>query len=149
MTTLFHAGTKPLGMLQLRLGRRASSPLRGRLSFPRIEVDDDPGEPMSELLAGHPSFEAHAESVRNPLRRLIIGIDDGQDPIAAERLEHMVHCRTACFGRVTAPPEPARDPPSDLEMAGRAERLYSRYSDHPPGGFLDHGAHAEIVLRHP
>src|SRR5436305_1155543 len=54
----------------------------------------------------------------------------------------------ASLGRVAAAPHLERQPPADLELAGRAERLRSREADQLPGGLLDHRAHADVELAH-
>src|ERR1051326_1658394 len=94
----------------------------------REEVDDDLRPAMPELRARHPSLVAHPESLHDAFGRLVGGVDDRHD--ARTRAQAVLHRGAAPFGRVTEAPPVARQPPADLVIARRAERLDPQDADY-------------------
>src|SRR5437763_870010 len=99
-----------------------STPLR---SLANEEVDDDVVLSVAELRSRHALLVVHAKARHDALRRLVAGIDDGGDARLAEGFEDVMHGGGAGFRSIAAAPEVAREPPSDLEIAGGAERLHA------------------------
>src|SRR3954453_23143830 len=103
---------------------------------------------MSELHAGVTRFVVHAEALRDADRCVVARIDDRDDAVASEGFEHVMHCGAAAFRRVAAAPHIAGEPPADLEIAGRAERLRAADAYQAIRRLLDQRADADAELLH-
>src|ERR1043166_5063139 len=89
-------------------------------AFAQEVIDDDLRPPMSQLRAGHRLLVFEPESPDDALRRIIARVEDRDCAWPRQRFEHVAHRRAAGFGRVAAAPHIAREPPSDLKIAGGA-----------------------------
>src|SRR5207247_10723654 len=87
----------------------------------------------------HVLFVAEAEPLRNGDRRDVLGVDQRDDPRAAELAKRVVPRRRARFGCVSTAPAIMREGPADLDLGVRAgvahERLLPRprVPDEKPG----------------
>src|SRR3954471_24298201 len=101
---------------------------------------------MSELHAGVTRFVVHAEALRDADGCVVARIDDRDDAAASEGFEHVMHGGGAAFRCVAAAPHIACEPPADLQIAGRAERLRAADADQAIRRFLNQRADADAEL---
>lgn len=110
----------------------------------REEVNHDVRPAMAELRAGNPSFIAHPEPFDDALGSLVLRIDDRDD--ARPAAQDVLHRGASALGRISEPPSIPREPPADLVIARRAERLDAADADDARGRLLDERPHADAEL---